>query len=390
MPDVHAKLSASGSKKWLKCPGSVKLEAKVRDTPSEHAQEGTNAHALGEAKIRLALKQYNRVKYHNAVKSLEITEDMEDYTENYKDFVLERYNEALSHSKDAKLFIEQRLDFSDYVPDGFGTGDVVIVYDGAIEIIDLKYGTGVKVSAQGNPQLRLYALGAVSAFDYLYDIQSVTMTIYQPRIDNIDSETICIKELELWGEYVKERAMRADDDGDDECFAGTHCDEGFCKARAICRAYAEERLRLAVFDFAKPQDLSIEEIAEIIDQSEKISKWVKLVSEYALSQAVNEGVKYPGFKLVEGKSIRKYARPDTEIGEYLLAMGYQEEDIYKKELKGITDMEKLVGKKTFKEIFRDFVIKPQGRPTLVHTDDKRPEIRSVEQANEDFEKLINS
>lgn len=390
MPDVHAKLSASGSKKWLKCPGSVKLEAKVKEMPSEHAQEGTNAHALGEAKIRLALKQYNRVKYHNAVKSLEITEDMEDYTENYKDFVLERYNEALSHSKDAKLFIEQRLDFSDYVPDGFGTGDVVIVYDGAIEIIDLKYGTGVKVSAQGNPQLRLYALGAVSAFDYLYDIQSVTMTIYQPRIDNIDSETICIKELELWGEYVKERAMRADDDGDDECFAGTHCDEGFCKARAICRAYAEERLRLAVFDFAKPQDLSIEEIAEIIDQSEKISKWVKLVSEYALSQAVNEGIKYPGFKLVEGKSIRKYARPDTEIGEYLLAMGYQEEDIYKKELKGITDMEKLMGKKTFKEVFKDYIIKPQGKPTLVHTDDKRPEINSAEQAKDDFKNLINN
>ena len=230
MPDIHARLSASGAKKWLNCPGSIQLEENFEDKPSQFAEEGTNAHALGEAKIRLATKEYNRTKYHNAIRNLEITEDMEDYAESYKNYVIERYNSALQKTPDAILMLEQRLDFSKYVPDGFGTGDAVIIAEGKLEIIDLKYGKGVEVSAVDNPQLRLYALGAYEAFDMLYGFDTVETTIYQPRLDNISSENISVAELLEWGESVKKAAQLANDDSVIECVAGKHCDTGFCKA----------------------------------------------------------------------------------------------------------------------------------------------------------------
>lgn len=389
MPEVHARLSASGSKKWINCPGSIQLESEFEDKPSPFAEEGTNAHALGEAKIKLALNQYNRVKYHNAVKNLAITQDMEEYTESYKDFVIERFNEAKGITPDAKIYIEQRLDFSCWVPNGFGTGDAIIVRDGAIEIIDLKYGTGVKVSAENNSQMMLYALGAVAAFDFLYDIQLIKMTIYQPRIDNISTETISLSQLIHWGSEVANKAKLANDDRVTDCIAGEYCDSGFCKARAVCRAYAEERQRLAQYDFKRPAKLTVEEIADILDQSEKISKWVKTVNDYALDQALNNGVVFPGFKLVEGRSNRKYAKDESEIGAHLMLLGYPEEEIFTKSLKGVSNMEKLLGKKTFNEILGDYVVKPQGKPTLVHSDDKRPAINSVNQATEDFKNIIN-
>ena len=186
MPDVHAKLSASGAKKWIACPGSILMEATVPDKPSAYAAEGTNAHALGEAKIRLAAKEYTKAKYHKAIKDLEIDDEMEEYTDAYRDFVIERFNSAKRKDPSAILLLEQRLDFSEYVPEGFGTGDCLIIAAGTLDVIDLKYGKGVPVKAEGNPQMRLYALGALTAYDFLYDITEVNMCIFQPRIDNID------------------------------------------------------------------------------------------------------------------------------------------------------------------------------------------------------------
>lgn len=388
MPEVHARLSASGSKKWLNCPGSIQMESEFPDKTSAFAEEGTNAHSLGEAKLRLALNQYNRVKYHKAIKNLEITEDMDDYTDSYKDFVIERFNEAKGKTPDAQIYIEKQLDFSLWVPEGFGTGDAVIIGDGTLEIIDLKYGTGVRVSAKDNSQMRLYALGAVSAFDFLYDIKQIRMTIYQPRIDNISTETISFDTLMTWGEEVKTRAERANNDNVTECVAGPHCDVGFCKARAVCRAYNEEKQRLAKYDFKRPAKLTMEEIADIIDQADKISKWVQIVKDYALDQAL-AGVEIPGFKLVEGRSNRKYSKSDEEIGNHLMSLGYQESDIFSKSIKSITNMEKFLGKKGFKEILGDYVVKPQGSPTLVHSDDKRPAINSTANAVEDFKSITN-
>lgn len=388
MPDIHAKLSASGAKKWINCPGSIQLEENFEDKPSQFAEEGTNAHTLGEAKIRLATKEYNRTKYHNAIRNLEITEDMEDYAESYKNYVIERYNSALQKTPDAILMLEQRLDFSKYVPDGFGTGDAVIIAEGKLEIIDLKYGKGVEVSAVDNPQLRLYALGAYEAFDMLYGFDTVEMTIYQPRLDNISSENISVTELLEWGESVKKAAQLANDDSVIKCVAGKHCDTGFCKARPVCRAYAEERQKMAVYDFKPPAMLTVAEIADIIEQSASLEKWAKLVCDYALEQAYKHGVEYPGYKVVEGRSNRKYSKPDSEVAKILTDNGYQESDILVHKLKGITDIEKLLGKKTFAEVLGSYVVKPPGKPTLVCSEDKRPAINSAMQAQEDFKNDI--
>lgn len=388
MPDIHARLSASGAKKWINCPGSIQLEENFEDKPSQFAEEGTNAHALGEAKIRLATKEYNRTKYHNAIRNLEITEDMEDYAESYKNYVIERYNSALQKTPDAILMLEQRLDFSKYVPDGFGTGDAVIIAEGKLEIIDLKYGKGVEVSAVDNPQLRLYALGAYEAFDMLYGFDTVEMTIYQPRLDNISSESISVAELLEWGESVKKAAQLANDDSVIECVAGKHCDTGFCKARPVCRAYAEERQKMAVYDFKPPAMLTVAEIADIIEQSASLEKWAKLVCDYALEQAYKHGVEYPGYKVVEGRSNRKYSKPDSKVAKILTDNGYQESDILVHKLKGITDIEKLLGKKTFAEVLGSYVVKPPGKPTLVCSEDKRPAINSAMQAQEDFKNDI--
>lgn len=387
MPDTHARLSASGAKKWINCPGSIQLEEQFEDKSSEFAQEGTTAHALAEAKLKLAAKRINHTSYAAIVGKLESTGDMGEYTDGYKDFVIERYNEMLRTTPDAQLLIEHRLDFSKWVPGGFGTGDAVIIGDRALEIIDLKYGQGVKVSAENNPQLRLYALGALDEYDYLYCIEEVRTTIYQPRIDNVSTESLTVDELLNWGSTVIESAKEAADDNVTNCVAGTHCDDGFCKARAVCRAYAEKRQEMARFDFMPPAKLSPEEIAEIIDEADRLQKWAKLVSDYALDQALNHGVDYPGFKLVEGRSNRKYA-DEVKVGELLTSKGYAENDIYTKKLKGITDMEKLLGKKSFGDILGKLVVKPQGSPTLVHIEDKRPAINSVQQAADDFKNII--
>ena len=388
MPDVHARLSASGSKKWLNCPGSVRLEEKFTDSGSEYAAEGTAAHTLGELKICLAIKSITRPAYHKKVKQLEICDEMEEYTDGYRDYVLERFNALCSECTDSRLMVEERIDLSDFVPDGFGTGDAVLVGGGVLEIIDLKYGKGVKVEAAENTQLMLYALGALTAYDWLYGIDIVHLHIYQPRLDNVDVWECTADSLREWGEWVKERAALALED-DAPCCAGKYCDDNFCKARAVCRAYAEERQKLAYLDFKRPAELDEDEIAEVLDQADALAKWAKAVSEYALDQALNHGVHYPGFKLVEGRSNRAYTDEDKVIAALIDNTNYTEKDILVRKLKGITEMEKLLGKKKFGELLGDLVVKPQGKPVLVHTEDKRPEINSNENAKADFEEILN-
>lgn len=389
MPDVHARLSASGSKKWLNCPGSVRLEEKFTDSGSEYAAEGTTAHTLGELKICLAIKSITRPAYHKKVKQLEICDEMEEYTDGYRDYVLERFNALCSECADSRLMVEERIDLSDFVPDGFGTGDAVLVGGGVLEIIDLKYGKGVKVEAAENTQLMLYALGALTAYDWLYGIDIVRLHIYQPRLDNVDVWECTADSLREWGEWVKGRAALALED-DAPCCAGKYCDDNFCKARAVCRAYAEERQKLACLDFKRPAELDEDEIAEVLDQADALAKWAKAVSEYALDQALNHGVRYPGFKLVEGRSNRTYANEDKVISTLLENTSHTEADILTRKLKGITEMEKMLGKKKFNELLGGLVVKPQGKPVLVHAEDKRPEINSNENAKADFMEVINN
>ena len=382
MPDKHAKLSASGAKKWLNCPLSVTLENSFPDESSPYAKEGTTAHALGELKLRLALGLMSAVEYNKEAAELDTNEDLNEYIDGYRDFVLERYNGAKATTADAVIKLEQRLDFSAWVPEGFGTGDVVIISEGLLEIIDLKYGAGVPVSAENNPQLRLYGLGAVYKYDYLYNLEKIKMTIYQPRLDHISSEELSWDELRQWAAEIGPKAQAAYD-GVGQCNAGKHCDDGFCKARPVCRAYAQERSRLAVLEFARPDTLTDEEIAEVIDQSERLTTWAKLVKDYALAQALN-GKSYPGFKIVEGRSNRTYCGSEAEIEQILNDSGYREDEIINRKLKGITDLEKLMGKSKFNTLIGSYITKPQGKPVLVHTDDKRPAIGSASSAMQDF------
>ena len=387
MPEVHAKLSASGAKKWIACPGSILMEAKVPDKPSVYAAEGTIAHALGEAKIRLATKEYTKAKYHKAIKDLDIDDEMEEHTDAYRDFVIERFNAAKGKNASAILLLEQRLDFSEYVPEGFGTGDCVIISEGRLEIIDLKYGKGVPVKAEGNPQMQLYALGALAAYDFLYDIKEVTMTIFQPRIDNIDSAAMTAEELKKWGEGIRPAAQKAFDGAEEYC-AGNHCDTNFCKARPFCRAYAERKLEMAKYDFKKPAQLEPDEISEILEQAEALAKWATLIKDYALDQAVNRGTVFPGYKVVEGRSNRCFALDDTLIVAQLIAKGYNEDSFYPRKLISLGAMEKYLGKKDFQKLLGEYVIKPAGKPTLVPEADKRPALHSADAAKADFEHLI--
>lgn len=383
MPEQHAILSASSSHRWLTCPPSVKLEQKFPNKTSEYAAEGTLAHELGEISLNFTLGKIPTRTFNIKLKKIRenklFTADMPDYVEIYVDTCLEKFSEAKAKTPDAIFKVEQRLDFSEWVPDGFGTGDFVTIADGTMEICDLKYGKGVPVSAKGNPQMRLYALGAIAEFSFLYDIEKVKMTIIQPRLDSISTDEISVKDLLEWAEKVLKPTAELAFKGEGEFKAGEHC--GFCRAKSICKARADKNLELAKYEFRSTDTLSEKDISNILGQADELAKWVKDIQEYALDQAL-QGVTYEGWKVVEGRSNRKYT--DTEkVAEVLIANEYTEDKIYKpKELQGLTNMEKLVGKKKLNQLIGELIEKPQGKPVLVAQDDKRPVFNS---AKADFE-----
>ena len=382
---AHAILSASGAHRWLNCTPSAKLEQQMPEEKSEYAAEGSFAHELAEHHLSYRLAKIGGAKYEKQLKKLKTNDfycqEMEDHVNTYVDFAIERINEAYSKSKDAVVLLEQKIDFSPWVPEGFGTGDLIIIADKTLEVIDLKYGKGVPISAENNPQMRLYGLGAFNEFDMLYDIKNVAMTIVQPRLDNVSTEELEYSELLAWGnDYVKPLADLAFNGGG-EFMAGDHC--RFCKAKATCRARAEKNMELAKYDFQDPPLLSHDEVADILFKADELKSWAGDVQTYALDQAEKHGVKFPGWKLVEGRSNRKYL-DEEKVAETLTGAGYKEDDLYTRVLKGITAMEKFVGKKKFTELLKDLVIKPAGKPTLVPESDKRPEINSAAAAAEDF------
>lgn len=382
MPEVHAKLSASGAKRWMVCPPSVALEAEFPNEESVYAKEGTHAHALAELICRYNNGEMTKRKFNAELKKLQEnpmwSQEMQTYIDQYGHDVWEMYNEAKAVCKDAEILFEQRLDFSAWVEEGFGTGDVVIIADGTIHVIDLKFGKGVGVSALNNPQLRLYGLGALDTYGLLYDIEKVKMTIIQPRLEHTDSEELTVDELVKWAdEEVKPRAELAYA-GEGEYCAGGHCQ--FCKAKAVCRARAEENLKLAEYDFSEPPTLVPSEIADILGRVDKLVKWAGDVKDYALNAAVNKGISFPGYKVVEGRSNRAYS-DETKVEKALKEYG---DEIYNKKLKGITDMNKLLGKE-FNELLGNLIIKPPGKPTLVPESDKRPVFQSAESAKDDFD-----
>lgn len=370
----HAYLSASVSHRWLSCPPSAKLCAEIRDEASPYAQQGTDAHELCEYKVLRTLDQ----DVTDPTEHLDFFDtEMDNCTDEYCFYVMEQYEKAKQLCEDPKVLVEQRLDFSKWVPDGFGTGDCLIVADKVLQIIDFKYGLGILVEAENNPQMMCYALGALDVYDGIYDIETVEMTIFQPRRDNISTFSMKKEDLLEWAETILAPTAQLAYNGEGDFHAGDHCQ--FCKVKATCCKRAEYNMELAAYDFELPAKLEESEIAAILPKIDSLVSWANDVKDYALQQALS-GVAYNGFKVVEGKSNRKYT-DEAAVASVVANHGY---DPYEKKLLGITAMTSLLGKKKFEELLGGLVAKPPGKPALVPESDKRPALNT---AKDDFDEI---
>lgn len=370
----HALLSASGAHKWLHCTPSARLEEQFENKSSIFAEEGTAAHNLSEHKLR----SYLGISSSKPISEFD-SEELEYYTDVYVDYTTELITRVKMQCNDPIILVEQRLDFSCFVPDGFGTGDLVIVADGTVDVVDLKYGKGVAVSAFKNPQMMLYALGAYNLFESLYDIHTVRMTICQPRLESISTYDIPIEELLQWAETELVPSAKLADAGEGDYLPGEHC--RFCRAKQKCNARANHYLALAKYEFKQPGLLTDDEISDIMCIGEQLSSWVNDVFAYASDCAIHLGAEWQGYKLVEGKSTRKYK---SEAAVIKACQDHGITDIYKESLISITAMEKLLGKPKFKELLGDLIQKPQGKPSLVPIADKRTEIKLNNTAAAEF------
>lgn len=384
MPNAHALLSPSAAHRWIHCTPSVRLEEGVRDEGSDFAAEGTLAHAIASRKIleTLGRPHDEQDREIEELRERYYSEEMEGYTDTYRAIVLEKFNQAKTRSKDAQLLVEVRLDFGAFLPDAFGTADAVIIADDLMEVIDFKYGKGVKVDADHNPQMMIYALGALDEFLLDYDIKRVRMTIVQPRIDNLSECGMMVGELTAWRTVTLKPAAEKAFAGVGDQVPGEWCQ--FCKVRATCSAIAEKARQICNEDFREARLISDEDIPGLLPLVPVLKGWLEDFASHALQRAL-DGATIKGYKLVEGKSNRQITDQDALLGA-LLVKGYQRDDLLKKpELKAIGELEKLVGKKAFAEIGKPWLVKPQGKPTLAEESDKRPVWKPKESASEDFD-----
>lgn len=362
----HALLSASSSARWLNCPPSARLSEEVEDVTSDFAAEGTDAHALCEYKLRNALGGSRGEKLPNLTW---YSQEMEDTATDYVAYILEVLSEVKKTCKNPMVLIEQRLDFSRYVEEGFGTGDCVIVADDTLHVIDFKNGA-VEVNAENNSQMMLYALGALEQFGFLFDINKVAMTIYQPRIGNISTYEMAADALLEWAQNTLAPIAKLAYAGKGEFKCGPHC--RFCRCKAHCRERAEANMRLASLDFAKAPVLQDGEVEEILAKVDDLVSWANDIKEYALDAAL-KGKRWNDWKVVEGRSNRKYA-DDSKVVEIVTSAGL---DPFEKKLLSITELQKRIGKTHFNELVAPYVMKPPGKPTLVPRSDKREELNSA-------------
>jgi hypothetical protein len=367
----HALLSASSSHRWLHCTPSARLEREFNDNSGFAAAEGTAAHTLCEYKLRTALGEdmsqvadiREHLDYYNA--------EMEACADGYVQFILEQVAAANAVCTDPMVLIEQKLNFSKYVPEGFGTGDCVIIADGTLHIVDYKHGQGVLVDAEENPQMKLYALGALELFDGIYDISTVSMTIYQPRRENVSTFSVFKESLYQWAEEILIPTAAEAFEGNGEYRCGEWCQ--FCRAKNECRTRAEHNMALARYEFKKPPLLEDDEIEAILAKIDALVSWASDIKAYALDAAL-QGKQWRDWKLVAGRSNRKISN-EVKASEILESNSYT--DIYKHELLGITALEKAVGKERLSTLLGGLIIKPEGKPTLVPSSDKRPAINTA-------------
>ena len=365
----HALLSASSATRWIKCPSSARLCENLPDEKSEYAEEGTQAHELCEYKV----KKYLGEKIEDPTENLtKYDSEMEESAEFYLNFVKEFIEYAKNEGGTVMTLVEQKVDYSQYVPEGFGTADALIVSDKNLIVVDFKYGRGVKVDAEMNPQMMCYAVGALQMFEDLYEIEKISLMVVQPRMTSISGFEISKKDLLTWAEKILKPAAKLAYEGEGEFKAGEHC--RFCKVKAQCRKRAEYNLELAKYDFKMPPTLEDSEIEIILEKADSLSSWVSDVQEYALKSAL-QGKKWQGWKVVEGRSNRQYTDEKT-VEKIVRESGFEP---CEKKLLGITAMTKMLGTKKFNELLKNYVEKPAGKPTLVPASDKRPEFKNFEQ-----------
>ncbi|MPW03133.1 DUF2800 domain-containing protein [Limosilactobacillus fermentum] len=372
-PKVHATLSASSAHRWLNAPPLPQLEKLFPNPASPMAEEGTAAHALGEYKLRKALGQECK----RPVSDFQ-SDDMEVFTDNYCDYVMEQYQQAKLSHPGTTVLIEQRLDFSNYVPDGFGTGDCIIIADGLMHIVDFKYGKGVRVIAENNPQMKLYALGALNNYSMLYDQPDVIdMTIFQPRIGNVSTWSIETDTLLDWAKTDLKQKAELAIKGDGVVKYGPWLQ--FSNCNAVLRVRYNQYKKLQEFQLRSPHLMSNAEIEEVLANVDELAKWANQVKAYAQDLAVNHGKQWDGFKVVEGRSIRKY-KDESTVAKMAEENGFT--DIYQKSLLSITKLEKVMGKKQFNDLLGQYIYKPAGKLTLVPQSDKRPAVDTTNPKDE--------
>lgn len=381
MPGSHALLSASAAHRWISCPPSARLTEDMPDTQSDYAAEGTLAHELGELKLRKKFEKLKKSEYEKRLKAVQenpqYQAEMNGYTDEYLDAVLLA---AHKYKSVPYVVIERQVDYSNIAPDGCGTADCLLLHGNDLHVFDFKYGKGVPVSAEKNPQLQLYAIGAINAYSLLYDIRNITLHVVQPRLSNISEYSTMVSEITEWSENVVKPAAQLATEGKGELKAGEHCK--FCKAKSTCRKRAE--LYTSVDDDFKktpPELLTIADVAEILKRIEGLKDWASDVQDYALDQIL-AGTEIPGWKAVEGRSNRQIPEYDNAV-TVLKAAGIDEAMLYVRKPQTITELEKLVGKKQFTELLGDLIVKPQGAPALAEESDNRPPY-SKSQIKNDF------
>lgn len=383
MPTQHALLSASGAHRWLHCTGSPLLEKEFPDTTSVYAQEGTLAHELCELK----LKKYTTVmpkgtytRAHNKIMKSELWQnEMEGTSEAYLDYVKVI---TMSYTVKPVILTEKRVDFSRYVPEGFGTADCLILAGDTLHVVDYKHGKGVVVDADHNPQMMLYALGAMSELSLLYRFKFVHMTIVQPRVNNISEFTMTADELIEWGEKVVKPKAEAATSGKGEFEAGDWC--RFCRAKQQCKTRYEsnDSLYPELSERHDPRLITLEELGEYLKRGKDMAAWLEDMKEYALSESL-AGAEVPGWKAVEGRGSRAFTDTDEAV-DTLIKNGIDESVLYERRVLTLAQMEKAVGKKAFGEIVGNLVVKNPGKPTLVEESDKRPRITNQPTAADVF------
>ena len=378
----HAKLSASGSDRWLSCPRSSAFEAQFPEPPTtKFSEQGTFAHAVAEQ----ALSVYLGLEVKHLPQELlhYDSPDLRAHVNTYVSFAVNLIEEARLKDLSTAVLLERRVNFSKWVPEGFGTCDLIVVTDGIAYVVDLKFGQGLRVDAQGNSQLRLYGVGTIEMFSHLYDFDQVITIIIQPRLGHISKESLSTKVLLAWAENEVAPKAKLAWAGEGEFVPGDHC--RWCRGKAQCPARNESNLAIARHDFAEPASMSDFDIAEVLIKAQQLHAWVRDLEDFAYSQAI-AGRKWPGFKLIETRSSRKFTDV-TAAAQVLIDAGISNDDIFERNLRSLTGLEAKLGRNKFAQLFGDLVVKTPGKPTLVPVEDKRPEFHPLAAAAADFSKI---